>query len=67
MVVVPNRAVEEKNEPKVMFPVVKLLPIMIDVVGVIPSNLFARAVFTVKSVTIALDTLSAETFAVSEF
>jgi hypothetical protein len=67
MVVVPNRAVEEKNEPKVMFPVVKLLPIMIDVVGVIPSNLFARAVVTVKSVTIALDTLSAETFAVSEF
>ena len=67
IVVVPNRAVEEKNEPKVMFPVVKLLPIMIDVVGVIPSNLFARAVFTVKSVTIALDTLSAETFAVSEF
>jgi len=67
MVVVPNRAVEEKNEPKVMFPVVKLLPIMIDVVGVILSNLFARAVFTVKSVMIALDTLSAETFAVSEF
>jgi len=67
MVVVPNRAVEEKNEPKVMFPVVKLLPIMIDVVGVIPSSLFARAVFTVKSVMIALDTLSADTFAVSEF
>jgi hypothetical protein len=67
MVVVPNRAVEEKNEPKVMFPVVKLLPIMIDVVGVIPSSLFARAVVTVKSVTIALDTLSAETFAFSEF
>jgi hypothetical protein len=67
MVVVPNRAVEEKNEPKVMFPVVKLLPIMIDVVGVILSSLFARAVVTVKSVMIALDTLSAETFAVSEF
>ena len=67
MVVVPNRAVEEKNEPKVMFPVVKLLPIMIDVVGVILSSLFARAVVTVKSVTIALDTLSADTFAVSEF
>jgi len=67
MVVVPNRAVEEKNEPKVMFPVVKLLPIMIDVVGVILSSLFARAVVTVKSVTIALDTLSTETFAVSEF
>jgi hypothetical protein len=67
MVVVPNRAVEEKNEPNVMFPVVKLLPIMIDVVGVILSSLFARAVVTVKSVTIALDTLSAETFDVSEF
>ena len=67
MVVVPNRAVEEKNDPNVMFPVVKLLPIIIDVAGVIPSNLFARAVFTVKSATIPLDTLRAETFAVSEF
>jgi hypothetical protein len=62
MVVVPNRAVEEKNDPKVMFPVVKLLPIIIDDPGVTLSNLFALATFTVKSAIVALDTFKKDTF-----
>ena len=53
MVVVPNRAVEEKNEPKVIFPLVKLLPIIIDEAGPTLSNLFAFATFTVMSAIVA--------------
>ena len=61
MVVVPNRAVEEKNEPKVMFPLVKLLPIIMDVEGVTPSILFILNTFAVKSEIVALDTFRNET------
>lgn len=61
MVVVPNRAVEEKNEPMVMFPLVKLLPIIIDDPGDILSNLFVLNTFAVKSEIVALDTFRNET------
>ena len=57
----PNRAVEEKNEPKVMFPLVKLLPIIMDVAGVTPSILFILNRFAVKSEIVALDTFRNET------
>ena len=57
----PNRAVEEKNEPKVMFPLVKLLPIIMDVAGVTPSILFILNTFAVKSEIVALDTFRNET------
>ena len=63
MVVVPNRAVEEKNEPMVMFPLVKLLPIIMDVAGVTPSILFVLNTFAVKSEIVALDTFRNETLA----
>ena len=57
----PNRAVEEKNEPKVMFPLVKLLPIIMDVAGVTPSILLVLNTFAVKSEIVALDTFRNET------
>lgn len=63
MVVVPNRAVEEKNEPMVMFPLVKLLPIIMDEAGDILSNLFVLNTFAVKSEIVALDTFRNETLA----
>ena len=59
----PNSAVEEKNEPKVMFPLVKLLPIIMDVAGVTPSILFVLNTFAVKSEIVALDTFRNETLA----
>ena len=57
----PNSAVEEKNEPMVMFPLVKLLPIIIDVAGVTPSILLVLNTFAVKSEIVALDTFRNET------
>ena len=63
MVVVPNRAVEEKNEPMVMFPLVKLLPIIMDEPGDILSILFVLNTFAVKSEIVALDTFRYETLA----
>jgi hypothetical protein len=63
MVVVPNRAVEEKNEPRVMVPLVKLFPIIMEVVGVTPSILFILATAAVRSATVALDTFKKETLA----
>ena len=63
IVVVPNNVVEEKKDPIVMVPVVKLFPIIIDVSGVRLSNLFVLARVVVKSDTIPLDTFKTETFA----